>query len=250
MEENAKWVISTLEMGDYYANGELILSLKGNEYAGHCFYSDVISTGFQPGPFSLRFAVADSGGFDDGMLTKDRLLFGDSEVFAQSTYIVGVPAVSVGAYANPYDGTFRIGVMLKEPAVNCDLKLLWWAEKPVNPDLARFAEERQEEPNIKMVINSVTPVEDEPAAVRTGDLSIEPFFINNAPRKLHPGDVYAFTCVLPSGVNEVEWRVLSEDGGTITADGLYTAPVLRGIYQISARIPELDRETSLYIMVN
>lgn len=243
MESNAKWVVNNLETGDYYANGELHLALNGTECAGHCFYSDVITTGFQPGPFSLRFAVVDTEGYDGGLLTKDRLLFGDSEVFAQSSYIPGVPPVSVGAYADPYDGSFRFGVMLKKPAVNCTLKLLWWAEKPVSPELIRLAEAgREEAPAVKVVINNVEPVENEPEA--------EPFFICNAPRKLHPGESCEFRCVLPKGAEAVEWSVSSEDGGTITPEGVYTAPAYQGIYQILARIPEQNRETSLYIMVN
>jgi hypothetical protein len=52
---------------------------------------------------------------------------------------------------------------------------------------------------------------------------------------LHVGQVQTFTAVI-TGTNDAElnWAVLEPNGGTITDDGVYTAPESIGIYHIVA----------------
>ncbi len=202
--------------------GQLYLELQGMERSGRCFYTDVIDTGLGDGMIHLSFAVVDQGGYDQGLLSEGRLLFGDSEVFAQSSYVPGVPAVRLGAWVDPGTGEFRLGVKLLSHAAQCRLVIRWWAEKKEVDE----AEQADEE------------------IVVTDD-----FYIGNMPRIMKTGRKFQFSCVKPMEDDKVEWEVLSPGGGTIDRFGMYTAPDLPGIYQIQARLPERGMETSIYLMV-
>ena len=214
------WESETPERGENLACGEVYLKLGGIEQAGRCFYSDNIDTGFGPGPFRVSFAVADDCGFENGLLTEERLLFGDSRVFAQTPYIPGIPAVQIGVCANPANGTFRLGVMLMENAVRCRLRIRWWAERIREPEAEK-------------------PASEEPPA----------FYISNAPKALKVGQKYQLSCAGPDGRGRVEWEILTPNGGEITSYGMYTAPERPGIYQVAAKLAETGQTAAIYLMV-
>lgn len=221
MEEKAD-VMETcgaIERGENKASGIVCRKLEGTEQAGRCFYTERIDTGFGPGIFHVSFALVDDDGYDNGFLTMGRLLYGDSEVFAQSSYIPGVPKVKIGVYADPIDGTFRMGVMLTDRTVRCRLTIRWWAERIKVP-------------------------EEEKAETETVD-----FYISNAPKSLRVGQKYQLTCVLPSAGSRIKWEVLTEGGGEITPYGMYTAPQTQGIYQIRATLEETQQTAAMYLMV-
>lgn len=208
-----------VERGENIASGVVCQKLEGAEQAGRCFYTERIDTGFGPGVFRVTFGLVDDDGYDNGFLTMGRLLFGDPEVFAQSAYIPGVPKVKIGAYVDPIDGTFRLGVMLMERAVRCRLTIRWWAERIRIPAEKPPMEERME------------------------------FYISNAPKSLKVGQKYQLTCVLPSVDSRVKWEVLTEGGGEITPYGMYTAPQKQGIYQIQATLEGTPKTAAMYLMV-
>lgn len=222
MEErmSALWSCGTPEVRGSRAWGEICLKLEGIEPAGRCFYTEPIRTGLGPGLFCLTFALADADGYDGGLLPAERLLFGDPGVFAQSSYVPGIPAVRLGAYAEPSEGTFRLGVMLLDRAVRCRLRIRWWAEKT------------EAEPAVK------APAE-----------GVNEFYISNAPKSLKTGQKYQLSCVRPEGAQKVRWEVLTEGGGEITSYGMYTAPTERGIYQVQAVLEKTQQTASVYLMV-
>ncbi len=205
--------------------GEFEFALNGTEQKGHCFYSDVIDTGFGPGPFQVRATLVDVAGYDDGLLSGERVLFGDPSVFCQSSYVPGIPKLSVGAYADVETGCLRIGAMLRQGPARGKVKIIWWAEK--------------------------APAATVPAAPELPKKEAEPvrFFIHFAPRTMHPGQQFRFSCGgAPEGA-VIRWEAASENGGSFGENGLYTAPEEQGIYQIKAIWEETGREASLYLMV-
>jgi hypothetical protein len=224
----------SIERGAGLASGLVYQELDGSEQAGRCFYTERIDTGFGAGAFRLSYCVVDDDGYDQGFLTVGRLLFGDPDVFAQSSYVPGVPKVRIGAYADPIDGTFRLGVMLKERAVRCRLTIRWWAEKVLIEAPKEPAETKKED----------TPASDTPEEAEEAD-----FYINNAPKSLKVGQKYQLSCLLPSKDSRVKWEVLSEGGGEITSYGMYTAPKKPGIYQIQATLEGTTRTAAMYLMV-
>jgi len=52
---------------------------------------------------------------------------------------------------------------------------------------------------------------------------------------LFVGDTQAFVARVLGGANKtVTWSVDEEDGGTVTNQGLYTAPKIQGVYHVTA----------------
>ena len=151
-----QWIVGETVCDGRIARGELRLPLSGTERAGHCYTTERIETGLGPGIFDLHFFSVDRNGFDGGLLTEDRLVFGDPVVFSQSGYIPSVPAVSLGAYGDPADGSFCLGLMLHENARRGELVVGWWAEKPA---------EKAEEPAAELVAEEPAEFEPEPEAV-------------------------------------------------------------------------------------
>lgn len=221
MEERAgsMWSYGKIQRRENCSWGEVYQKLGGMEQAGRCFYTDRIDTELGPGLFRLSFGIVDKDGYDGGLLTSERLLFGDPEVFAQSSYVPGIPAVRLGAYGEPADGSFRLGVMLLDRAVRCRLTIRWWAERTED-----------------------TPEEEE-------NTDSDSFYINNAPKALKTGQKYQLSCIHPAGNAKVCWKVLTEGGGEITSYGMYTAPQTQGIYQVQAALEGTDRTASIYLMV-
>ena len=202
--------------------GQVYLDLQGMERSGRCFYTDVLDAGLGAGMIYLSFAVVDQGGYDQGLLSEGRLLYGDAEVFAQSSYVPGVPAVKLGAWVDPSKGVFRLGVCLLSHAVQCRLAIRWWAQKMDSEDDG----EKEEGENLR-----------------------DDFYIKTMPKMMKVGRKFQFSCVKPDDDDVVEWRVLSPGGGSIDRAGMYTAPDNPGIYQIQAVLPDKGRETSIYLMV-
>jgi hypothetical protein len=59
--------------------------------------------------------------------------------------------------------------------------------------------------------------------------------LNNASPTVARGSTFQFRAVVKNSENKVvEWKVLHGNGGSITLDGLYTAPGAAGIYQVTA----------------
>lgn len=212
------WTCSEIERSEDTARGTLSLRLDGTEGAGRCFYTDRISTGLGEGLFELRFIPVDRYGYENGMLTTQRLLFGDAGVFAQSPYIPGMPAFTLGAYADPADGSFVLGLKLSANSVCCRVDVLWQAVK----------------------------LDAEKSSGRRAPGS---FYITNAPKLMAPGESVELNCVTPENAPLVSWTVEGENAGSITPYGVYTAPDTPGLYQVKAYLPGTDSMAAIYISV-
>jgi hypothetical protein len=72
------------------------------------------------------------------------------------------------------------------------------------------------------------------AQVTASSLLIDPGEIT-----LAPGMTASLKALFPGGVppEEVQWSILEVQGGTITADGTYQAPVANGVFHVQAKTP-------------
>ncbi|MBQ7915643.1 MAG: hypothetical protein IJ315_02495 [Firmicutes bacterium] len=212
--------------------GITTIFLKSGGYRGRCYYSDKIAHGLGEGTVQLSFAVLDEAGYDNGPLNGSHLIFGDLSAFEESSYLPGVPAVKIGAVLFPEQGQFQIGIRLQENTPLSQLKIAWWASRL--------------EPKTRPAVILPDTVLDEP-----DELLSQPdenaFFITNAPRVLRTGKQFSFHVAMPKAGGTPVWTVKEPGGGTITQEGVYTAPSVPGIFEIQASLGE--QITSVYIMV-
>lgn len=216
------------------AMGDIVVRLRGTERAGHCFYTDYIDTGFGPGLFDLHVIAEDNCGYDNGLLSHGRLLFGDPIVFSQTDYVPGVPAHRIGAFADNETGKFRVGLMLTEPAVKGEITLHWWAER-----FDDGKERHDDQPEKESVAESAQQGKE--------------FFISTVPKALRVGQSFRFECKMPDGgapEGRVTWSVMDPNAGTIDSNGVYTAPEHQGVFQIQAKLTGTDMISAIFIMVH
>lgn len=146
--------------------------------------------------------------------TEGEQLFGSSEIFEDFN-----PKAELAARADVSKGSFVIGVRLLEATGQQSLRVHWSAVMKTNPDSASLGEQR---------------------------LSIKPDKLELKPRESYYLEAAAEN--LP-GVT-VLWEVKSPEGGSVSRDGMYTAPSRPGVYEIQAWCQELPRvRASLYVIV-
>ncbi len=87
-----------------------------------------------------------------------------------------------------------------------------------------------------LVLAAVIPADPEPAAVACGSPNPARIVVTIIPPKatLYASETQFFLAKVVGCDPTVNWSVDEEDGGTITEEGLYTAPKLQGIYHVTA----------------
>ena len=211
------------------------IQFSGGGHRGRCYYSDKIPHGLGEGTVYLTFAAMDEMGFEETPLSGTQLLFGDTAAFEESGYVSGVPLLRIGAVLYAEEGCFRIGVRLLENTSLTELKIAWRASRldPKARPSALLPDTVLEE----IPLTEDFSVPEDPAA----------FYITNAPRILRVEESFAFHLALPEGGGTPVWSVCENGGGTVTQNGVYTAPSVPGIFEVRAALN--DQLTSVYIMV-
>ncbi len=177
------------------ASGTAIIELGIGGLAGQCFFSKPIVHGLGPGEVSVVCGIADNAS-KPGVLC-----FGEPEVFWDGG---GELAAKVAVKADIREGTFVIGLRLTEPTSAGRATVFWTA--------ASGRRETWEE--------------------REGrSLFLKPDMVY-----LKLREDYYFEPVF-TGVNDTRvcWSVTEQEGGCIDENGMYTAPSVPGIYEITAR---------------
>lgn len=213
--------------------GVALIEFGHGGYRGRCYYSEPIAHGLGEGTVRLSFAILDEAAYDNAPHTGSQLLFGDLSAFAESSYIPSVPNMKIGAVLFPDQGVFRIGVRLMENTAQKSVRIVWWASRL--DAKARPA-----------AILPDTVLED-PSEEFSDQPDENAFYITNAPRVLRLRESFRFRLMLPKSGGTPVWTIKEAGGGTITPDGLYTAPSAPGIFEIQASLD--DQITSVYIMV-
>ncbi len=213
--------------------GTVTILLEGGGYRGRCFYSPKIPHGLGEGDVHLSLALLDPGGYEEGLVQGEdtQFVFGDVDAFSESSYIPGIPAVKLGAVLYRGQGVFQIGVCLKENTSCSRLQVSWRASRlePKTRPAAILPEPVMEEQELRE------------------DVDENAFYIANAPRVLRTGESFRFYLVMPKTGGTPAWTIREPFGGSITPEGVYTAPSIPGIFEVQA---SLDGQiTSVYIMV-
>ncbi len=204
-----------------YAAGEIKFQVADGQRSGRCFYTDWIDTELGAGRHELSFYVIDDMGFDEEPFQKERILWGDPQVFQQSTYIPAVPAVKLGAFLESETGRFQLGLQLINGMMPGTIRVAWQARK-------------EEE---------LTDKEQDIAKAQA-------FYIANPPKYLRPGMKYTFSIRKSEDLSgTVVWRVMGEEAGSINKFGTYTAPLRQGVFEVKAILEGTELSASVYVIV-
>ncbi len=204
-----------------FAGGEIKFTVQEARGAGQCFYTRLIDTGLGPGCHEISLYLADELGVDEKPLEGRRILYGDSSVFHQSSYIPGVPEAKLAAYLEEETGYLQIGVRLESFMPAGTLSVIWQARK-----------EEQMTEKEKTVAKA------------------QQFYIANPPKSLRPGMKYTFSCRKADTLQgRVQWKVVGENAGTINQYGTYTAPDRQGVFEVQASLEGTDQTATAYVMI-
>ena len=188
----------------------LDLGIGGQE--GQRFFSPEITHGLGLGPVTILLGEAYTTSDDSD------LLFGDPEVF-EDIRGTTVANVSLGAKVNVTKGTFMIGARVMTPTNAKKLRISWMA--------VRDAKENIHDMETRRIF-----IKPDMADIGVRESCyFEAIFANIADKRIH-------------------WRVKEAEGGTIDANGMYTAPNVPGVYEIFAEsLPFPDLRASTYVVV-
>lgn len=204
-----------------FAAGEIQISFHQNLRAGQCIYTHVINTELGAGRHGLTLYLIDELGMDESPLQGSRILYGDSRVFQESSYIPAVPQVKLAAYLEENTGCFQIGVQFIASAMPGSMTIGWQARKE-----ELLSEKEQEVAKAKA------------------------FYIVNPPKLLRPGMKYTFRCQVTDNLaGRVHWEVLGEEAGTIDRFGMYTAPQKQGVFEVQASLEGTECKATAYVIV-
>lgn len=218
---DVKFIYKTRPVKEPFAAGEVWIEVQENQRTGRCFYTALIDTGLGAGRHVLDFMIIDELGIDEEPIDAPRLLYGDPQIFGQSSYIPAVPTVKLGAYLEPDSGRFRLGVCLESPMTPGCLRIAWAARKE---ELLSEKEQASQK--------------------------AQSFYIANPPKSLKPGMKFTFSCKKSEGLSgTVKWKVIGDGAGEISKFGTYTAPQRQGVFEVQASLEGTDLTASVYVII-
>lgn len=172
--------------------------------AGRVLYSEELAHGLGPGPVLMEFGLENVYPVANDQRNRTDLLLGDASLFAQPGGTYDAP-LERGVRVHPDKGTFELAVRLKGRLRQTALRLRWFAWSP---------EEMLPPP--------------EPAGRL---LRLKPDML-----RVGPGEAVQFTPVFAEGgLAPCEFSVEGRRSGSVTRDGVYTAPDRPGLYMVCAR---------------
>ncbi|MFA7468009.1 MAG: hypothetical protein WCY82_07060 [Desulfotomaculaceae bacterium] len=194
------------------ATGTVILDLGIGGQEGQRFFSNEIAHGLGLGPVFISLGEAYTTSDDS------QLIFGNPEVFENERDMV-IANVELAAKVNVAKGTFVIGARVVTPTNARKLRVSWMA--------TRDAQE-----NVRHLENKRIFIKPDMANVEVRESCyFEAIFVNVADKR-------------------VKWSVKEGVGGTIDANGMYTAPNVPGVYEIIAASPAYpELKASTFVVV-
>lgn len=186
---------------------------------GNILSSDEIAHELGPGTVFVEFGIENIYPAPGTDRNYTDLLLGDASLFDQAsgTYDCGFDQ---GVRVHPEKGTFELAVRLKGELRQSTLRLRWFAWRPG---------------------------EDAGPGVQAGTLlRLEPDIAHIA-----PGGMIDFVPVFAKGTGmPCDFIVQDKHSGTITPNGIYTAPKKEGLYQICAQIRDMpETRVSAFVIV-
>lgn len=172
--------------------------------AGRVLYSEELAHGLGPGPVLMEFGVENVYPVANIPQNRTDLLLGDVSLFAQPGGTYDAP-IERGVRIHPDKGTFELAVRLKGRLRQTALRLRWFAWRP----------------------EEALPPPEPPGKL----LRLKPDMLRVA-----PGEAVQFTPVFAEGAPApCEFSVEGRRSGSVTRDGVYTAPDRPGLYMVCAR---------------
>jgi len=92
-----------------------------NKFVERSFYTEVLEHGLGPGPVCMTIGVEDS--------QSAGTYYGDLDVFEDTELKKKYPDFALGVVVFPSDGTFKIGLKVKQQTDRESIQLRWWAYK-------------------------------------------------------------------------------------------------------------------------
>lgn len=205
-----RWLVNT---------GVVTLNTGLHLQEGNILCSDELAHELGPGAAFVEFGIENIYPAPGADRNYTDLLLGDASLFAQAsgTYDCGFDR---GVRVHPEKGTFELAVRLKGELRQSTLRLRWFAW--------RVGEEAG------------------PGAQAGTLLRLEPDVAHIA-----PGEVIDFVPVFAQGTGmPCDFMVLDKRSGTVTPNGIYTAPRKEGLYQICAQIRDMpETRVSAFVIV-
>lgn len=138
-------------------------------------------------------------GVEENAAEQSGVVYGSAQIFDENP---GAAAVETAVRLDPSKGTFVVGIRLLEPLSQFELKIHWTA--------FRYEDRKQQSREKKILIDIPTK------SIRV----MESVYLNAKFVHMAPTDLL--------------WSVVSEDGGSVNANGYYTAPNHPGVYEVQA----------------
>ncbi|WP_166240055.1 hypothetical protein [Paenibacillus turpanensis] len=93
------------------------------------FISTEIEHGLGEGSVWVFTALEESGedALSDMLDTRERMYFGEADVFKGTEYETDLPELKIGSIVYPLKGTFRIGIRLLQATEATKVRIRWWA---------------------------------------------------------------------------------------------------------------------------
>lgn len=187
------------------------------------YYTEEIAHGLGPGLVSISTGMEELQDIITGKVDPEdeRIYTGGAEVFQDTPFAATASNFTTGVIIYPRKGTFRIGIRMLGKTKVDTIRIRWWAW--MNPP-----EESAD-----------TPPRDTKVVVRI----LEECPITKT------GGQYTFSARV-TGTNDtgVIWSVKDPGHGSISPDGVYSAPVVKGIYPVTAT-SKADPSKSATVMV-
>lgn len=194
------------------ATGAAIIDLNIGGLEEQRFLTPNITHGLGLGPVTIILGQAYSAEDDSDVLFGPAGVFGEAEAR-------GIPPVALAAKASPSTGTFVIGARTLAATNVRKLRVQWTA--------IRDPKQNEKDSHAKRI------------------------YIKPDVTDLGVRESLYFEAVLQNVSDlRVKWSVKEAEGGVITANGMYTAPNLPGVYEIiceSAAYPELRASTFVVV---
>ena len=199
--------------------GTVTLSAGMNLDEGKILRSDEIAHGLGPGTVFVQFGVENVSPAVNLHQNRTDLLLGDESLFEQVSGTLD-RALDRGVRVHPDKGTFELAVRLRSQLRQSALRLRWFAWRPDGR-----AEHEAEQGAL---------------------LRLEPDVIH-----VEPGAVVNFIPVFSGGAGApCDFFVVGKQAGTVTRDGVYSAPEKDGLYQVCAQARDRpDEKVNAFVIV-
>ena len=222
IKEETETPVQTLIEKDNVSTGVEVINLGFKPKINSVYYSYEFEHGLGLGHVAIITSIVNEENVD--LKESEYLIFGDRSIFESDEIHLSSPIVKCASIVDPKKGTMRIGVRVLERVNAQFVKVRWWAIKPLEKN-------RPED----LIIDSEMKIE-----ITPDNVSIRPL-----------EQVKFSAKVLGTQDQRIKWELGKDNPGKIDANGVYTAPVSEGVFEVIARSASFEEiHSSAYIVVS